>query len=676
MRQGSRARARDILASEGATVALTEEDLSRGIHGVVGPIRRRGRFGLGLVLTAVATLILPLIYLAVVLATCYVVYLHLVHDTWLIETLTLWRLVAYLGPALTGGVVVFFLWKPILARPVQVESGVRVERSEAPLLFKFVDLIQAAVGAPPPSEIRIDALVNASASFRRGFWSFARRSDLTLTIGMPLLAGLTARQLGGVLGHELGHFAQGSGMRLTYLIRSINGWLVRVAYERDSWDDALAREAKQAHWSISLPLQAGQLAVLASRKLLAGLAMGGHVIGTFLQRELEMDADRYEVGVAGSDVFEATARRMRVLTVARSGALDVTTAEWREGRLPDDFSGLVVALAERIPEEIRAKIESLRPEGSIFDTHPPDERRIASAKAERAAGILTLEAPALALLGEASPLRERVSRALYQHGFVSGRGQLRPLAELLSRLDARHAQVGAAERYFGEIFDLLEPMGAPAVSPASSLAAGLEWLSEARETSLRLRGDKDRADAARVAARERLAATLALLYLPEVRARLGDADAVGQEAAQIVGTLGVLAAERPAIAGVTAALGELSSLSAHAARQPENAALDEQMMGKLGRLHVDLQKLEQRLSHAPYPFDHVKGALSIAGYVTHGLPDVDGLGPQVQGRALALLDRLAALHNRALGRLAVLAERIEQASQSLAFDGRADVSAG
>jgi Zn-dependent protease with chaperone function len=509
------------LASEGATVALTEEDLSRGIHGVVGPIRRRGRFGLGLVLTAVATLILPLIYLAVVLATCYVVYLHLVHDTWLIETLTLWRLVAYLGPALTGGVVVFFLWKPILARPVQVESGVRVERSEAPLLFKFVDLIQAAVGAPPPSEIRIDALVNASASFRRGFWSFARRSDLTLTIGMPLLAGLTARQLGGVLGHELGHFAQGSGMRLTYLIRSINGWLVRVAYERDSWDDALAREAKQAHWSISLPLQAGQLAVLASRKLLAGLAMGGHVIGTFLQRELEMDADRYEVGVAGSDVFEATARRMRVLTVARSGALDVTTAEWREGRLPDDFSGLVVALAERIPEEIRAKIESLRPEGSIFDTHPPDERRIASAKAERAAGILTLEAPALALLGEASPLRERVSRALYQHGFVSGRGQLRPLAELLSRLDARHAQVGAAERYFGEIFDLLEPMGAPAVSPASSLAAGLEWLSEARETSLRLRGDKDRADAARVAARERLAATLALLYLPEVRARRG-----------------------------------------------------------------------------------------------------------------------------------------------------------
>src|SRR4051812_33523831 len=268
-----------------------------------------------------ATLLLPLLYLAIVLVTCYVVYLHLVHDTWILDDLSLWRLVAFLGPAVAGCVAVFFLWKPILARPVQAESGIRVERSEAPLLFQFVDLLRTAVGAPAPSEIRLDAFVNASASFRRGMLSFAHRGDLTLTIGMPLLAGLTTRQLGGVLAHELGHFAQGSGMRLTYLVRSINGWLVRVAYERDSWDEALAREAKQSHWTIALPLQAGQLAVLASRKLLAGLALVGHAIGTFLLREMETDADRYNVGVAGSDAFETTARRLRVLSVAREGAL-------------------------------------------------------------------------------------------------------------------------------------------------------------------------------------------------------------------------------------------------------------------------------------------------------------------------------------------------------------------
>jgi hypothetical protein len=86
-------------------------------------------------------------------------------------------------------------------------------------------------------------------------------------------------------------------------------------------------------------------------------------------------------------------------------------------------------------------------------------------------------------------------------------------------------------------------------------------------------------------------------------------------------------------------------------------------MDLLANLHVEIQKLEQRLSHAPYPFDHTKGALSIGGFVAHGLPVVDGIGPEVHARTRMLLDRLAALHHRALGRLAVLAERVERAAE-------------
>ena len=646
-------------------MALTDADLSRGIQGEIAPIRPRARFSLGLVIVAVSTLLLPLLYLALVVLACYGVYLHLVHNTWIIDDITLWRLVAYWGPAVAGGVCVFFLWKPILARPAPVESGLRVERAEAPLLFQFVDLIQRAVGAPAPSEIRVDTLVNASASFRRGLFSFVRRGDLTLTIGMPLFAGLTARQLGGVLGHELGHFAQGSGMRLSYLIRSINGWLVRVAYERDSWDDELTRAAKESHWAIGLPLQLAQLAVAVSRKVLAGLALAGHVIGTFMRREMEMDADRYGSGVAGSDAFEPTALRMRLLSVAREMALAFTTSEWREGRFPDDFAGLVVALAERMPAETRAEIEALRQKGSIFDTHPPDDRRIASAKAERAPGILRLEAPALALLGEASPLPQRASLALYQRGFVAGRGRLHPLGEMLARHDAKTAELGAVERYFGEVFDLLNPLTAPAGAPVTNLAEGLESLHEARETALRLRPQKELADAARVAARERLAAALALLGVSEVRALIGDAGVIEQEVAHVGHALGVLGHEGRAIAGIAKSHDQLVDLFDRLSREPENQAAATEAMDLLANLHVEIQKLEQRLSHAPYPFDHTKGALSIGGFVAHGLPVVDGIGPEVHARTRMLLDRLAALHHRALGRLAVLAERVERAADPL-----------
>ena len=55
---------------------------------------------------------------------------------------------------------------------------------------------------------------------------------MVLLIGLPLAAGLSLRQFAGVLAHEFGHFSQGFGMRLTYVIRSINIWFMRVVYER------------------------------------------------------------------------------------------------------------------------------------------------------------------------------------------------------------------------------------------------------------------------------------------------------------------------------------------------------------------------------------------------------------------------------------------------------------
>ena len=84
----------------------------------------------------------------------------------------------------------------------------------------------------------MDCLVNASAGFGRDAGLFGQ--NLVLTIGLPLVAGLTARQFAGVLAHEFGHFSQGAGMRLSYVVRSVNAWFARVVFERDGWDESLA----------------------------------------------------------------------------------------------------------------------------------------------------------------------------------------------------------------------------------------------------------------------------------------------------------------------------------------------------------------------------------------------------------------------------------------------------
>src|SRR5262245_45980050 len=86
---------------------LTAERLVSAFEGEIAPVPLRLRFRLGLVLVAVATLLLPLTYLAVVVATAALVYLHLVHDTWVLEGrgISVVRYLLYLGPAVVGVVL-------------------------------------------------------------------------------------------------------------------------------------------------------------------------------------------------------------------------------------------------------------------------------------------------------------------------------------------------------------------------------------------------------------------------------------------------------------------------------------------------------------------------------------------------------------------------------------------
>jgi hypothetical protein len=99
-------------------------------------------------------------------------------------------------------------------------------------------------------------------------------------------------------------------------------------------------------------------------------------------------------------------------------------------------------------------------------------------------------------------------------------------------------------------------------------------------------------------------------------------------------------------------------------QQPDSPDVRSVVMESLARLHIQVQKLEQRLVRAPYPFDHGRGALSIAAFAAQGLPLVDGVGAEVHARTRAFLGRLQALVDRALARLATLAERVEGAAEA------------
>jgi hypothetical protein len=160
-------------------------------------------------LVAVAMLVLPLLYLCVVVGAASGVVWWATHTGWLTRAGTnQLTLLAYVAPISAGAILVFFMVKPIVARPVRRHDPVPLTREEQPELFEFIDTICGQVRAPVPHLVQVDCQVNASASFLPVRFGVLQRG-LVLTIGLPLVAGLSVRQFGGVLAHEFGHFAQG-----------------------------------------------------------------------------------------------------------------------------------------------------------------------------------------------------------------------------------------------------------------------------------------------------------------------------------------------------------------------------------------------------------------------------------------------------------------------------------
>jgi Zn-dependent protease with chaperone function len=363
-------------------------------------------------------LLLPVLYLAVVAAAAGFVAWHAVNGLSLLKGFpSLWRFFLYAGPLVVGVILMFFLIKPLFARSPKAGRLRFVELGTEPVLFAFVGRIARAVRAPEPRRIAVDWEVNASASFGDGL-AVLFGHDLVLTIGLPLVAGLTVQQLAGVLAHELGHFAQGGGMRLSFVIRSINTWFARVVYERDAWDEHLVEWCEDSG-RLALIFYLARVCVFLTRGLLWVFMICSHGISCFLLGQMERDADRYEVRLAGSETFANTSRRLTTLDVAAQGALASLGHAWVQERYPEDFASLIVAQADEMPRPVRRQLDKLLRQSAtgLFDTHPSFAERVRLARRENAPGIFRLNRPATLLFRNFAELSRAVSLDLYRQLF-------------------------------------------------------------------------------------------------------------------------------------------------------------------------------------------------------------------------------------------------------------------
>ena len=718
-------------AGPAAAPTLSREQLSSQILGAFsGQIPKSPpslMYKLGILLTTAVMVVLPVVYIGLILLAAGVVLWHLTSNVGLVTAISgrgaILGVIAYLAPALMGTVIVVFMVKPLFAPSGEREKSRTLTRESEPLVFAFVERICATVQAPVPTQIDVNCEVNASAGFRSGIASFAGH-DLVLTIGMPLVAGLSLQQLGGVLAHEFGHFSQGTGMRLTYVTRSINHWLMRVVYERDSWDMWLDRITDSVDIRIGWVLYLTRFLVWLTRRVLWLLMLLGHAVSGFMLREMEYDADRYEARLAGSQTFEATVRQLIYLNLANQGAHADLENFYREGRLADNLPRLIIANVAQLPEEARKFADEVieKEETSVFDSHPSDRDRIASARQENAAGVFQSRQPGTILFNDFDGLAQAVTWDFYSEIFGAEfkPTAVRPIEELLERQSREDQIYDAMKRFLLDTFQVLRPLRVPEwhlrppANPAevhSRLAAARnemyahigaynqawQWYDKADTRLLQMKqlvplmrcgvslvpegfdfvpagaemaayerdrmyADMNHLDGQLVpletAAGHRLHSALWLLFDPQFAARMADAAELLEHCQRLMPLVGRINNHLAQINELRNSGAILAALAGHIDNNDKNEALFHELVDQLQRSRRQLHDVWVIFQREAYPFDHHEGFMSISHFLLKELPQENELGSTLDGID-QLLGNLASIYRRSLARLCYIAERVE-----------------
>src|SRR5262245_34353053 len=172
--------------TEAKSSAQWQEALS-GLREPIKPVRVGILYQFGLLLVAAMMVLLPLLYIGLIVLAGMGVCWYAIHATAMFDAvatryaglgggrLLIALLVAYVGPLIAGAILVVFMIKPLFARRVERQHPLSVARRDEPLIFAFVERLCEVVGSPKPSRIDVDTDVNASASFREGFWGFIKK---------------------------------------------------------------------------------------------------------------------------------------------------------------------------------------------------------------------------------------------------------------------------------------------------------------------------------------------------------------------------------------------------------------------------------------------------------------------------------------------------------------------
>ncbi|MEU7559249.1 M48 family metalloprotease [Streptomyces eurythermus] len=268
--------------------------------------------------------------------------------------------------------------------------GLPVTDADEPRLWALVRELAAAAGTRAPDRILLTGEVNASVSEDPrllGLLPGPRR----LTLGVPLLIGLTEAQLRSVLAHEFGHFT-GGDTRLSALVVRGRVQIGRVIGQFHAKADGKvaadrARQERASAKRVAKGRKAKEIdttGVGATYRTMARIytAYGKLYLRASLStaRGQEYAADLTAARIAGRDATASALREIPALSASHDFYLDSYATLGLHARLlpprGEFFGGFGRLLTARGPEPAGLRAELPEMPVGPYDSHPPIADRV------------------------------------------------------------------------------------------------------------------------------------------------------------------------------------------------------------------------------------------------------------------------------------------------------------
>ncbi|WP_299527642.1 M48 family metallopeptidase [uncultured Streptomyces sp.] len=265
-----------------------------------------------------------------------------------------------------GVVLLLLAWvlRPRMARLPEDLPVLR--RADAPELFALVDEVAALTGTTGVRAVVVDGDFNASVS------TYGIRRHRVLSLGLGAWESLTPQERIALLGHELGHFANGDlrhGLVVSNALRSLDTWRYLVA--------AQSRPQTLMDWLLNLLYLPPRLVVNGLLALLDRLTLRSAQRAEYLADTLAARVGSTASAVALMDkllVWESGEGWLRreVNAVRTKGS----RAAGRDTNADELWEGLAAHMAS-VPDRERERLRrvgALRGH-SVDSSHPPTHLR-------------------------------------------------------------------------------------------------------------------------------------------------------------------------------------------------------------------------------------------------------------------------------------------------------------